>query len=142
MRKSVMRANRTTKRSIPIDEIRALQHRLTTRPTLGSRAARFIDPADDLETGAVNALLKSLEEPPAGTFFLLVTHRLGRLLPTIRSRCRILRFAPLADETVDRILRIESPQADTPTPPPRSSPRKDRRGGAGFRGRGLARRMN
>lgn len=105
----------TTKRSIPIDEIRALQHRLTTRPTLGPRRAIIIDPADDLETGAVNALLKSLEEPPAGTFFLLVTHRLGRLLPTIRSRCRILRFAPLSDETVDRILRIESPQADTPT---------------------------
>jgi DNA polymerase-3 subunit delta' len=105
----------TTKRSIPIDEIRALQHRLTTRPTLGPRRAIIIDPADDLETGAVNALLKSLEEPPAGTFFLLVTHRLGRLLPTIRSRCRILRFAPLADETVDRILRVESPQADTPT---------------------------
>jgi DNA polymerase-3 subunit delta' len=92
-----------------------LQHRLTTRPTLGPRRAIIIDPADDLETGAVNALLKSLEEPPAGTFFLLVTHRLGRLLPTIRSRCRILRFAPLADDTVDRILRVESPQADTPT---------------------------
>jgi hypothetical protein len=60
---------------------------------LGSRRAIIIDPADDLETSAVNALLKSLEEPPAGTYFLLVTHRLGRLLPTIRSRCRILRFA-------------------------------------------------
>jgi DNA polymerase-3 subunit delta' len=105
----------TTKRSIPIDEIRALQQRLTTRPTMGPKRAIIIDPADDLETGAVNALLKSLEEPPVGTYFLLVTHRLGRLLPTIRSRCRILRFAPLADETVDRILRAESPQADTPT---------------------------
>jgi DNA polymerase-3 subunit delta' len=103
-----------------------LQHRLTTRPTLGPRRAIIIDPADDLETGAVNALLKSLEEPPAGTFFLLVTHRLGQLLPTIRSRCRILRFAPLADDTVDRILRVESPQADTPAPPP-LPPRKGRR---------------
>ncbi|MDE1917314.1 MAG: DNA polymerase III subunit delta' [Sphingomonadales bacterium] len=105
----------TTKRSIPIDEIRALQHRLVTRPTLGPRRAIIIDPADDLETGAVNALLKSLEEPPVGTFFLLVTHRLGRLLPTIRSRCRILRFAPLADEVVDRILRADSPGADHAT---------------------------
>jgi DNA polymerase-3 subunit delta' len=46
-----------------VDEIRALQRRLTTRPTLGSRRAIIIDPADDLETSAVNALLKSLEEP-------------------------------------------------------------------------------
>ncbi len=100
------------KRSIPIDEIRTVQHRLTTRPTLGSRRAVIIDPADDLEKGAVNALLKSLEEPPAGTYFLLVAHRPGRLLPTIRSRCRILRFAPLADAEVDAVLRVVAPEAD------------------------------
>lgn len=100
------------KRSIPIDEIRAVQHRLTTRPTLGSRRAVIIDPADDLEKGAVNALLKSLEEPPVGTYFLLVAHRPGRLLPTIRSRCRILRFAPLADADVEAVLRVAAPEAD------------------------------
>ena len=103
------------KRSIPIDEIRTLQQRLTTRPTLGSRRVVIIDPADDLEKNAVNALLKSLEEPPAGTYFLLVTHRLGRLLPTIRSRCRLLRFAPLAEAQVDDVLRREAPQADVAT---------------------------
>lgn len=103
------------KRSIPIDEIRAMQARLTTRPTLGSRRAVVIDPADDLEKNAVNALLKSLEEPPAGTFFLLVTHRPGRLLPTIRSRCRTLRFAPLAEGEIDAILRREAPEADSAT---------------------------
>jgi len=100
------------KRSIPIDEIRTIQHRLTTRPTLGNRRAVIIDPADDLEKGAVNALLKSLEEPPAGTYFLLVAHRPGRLLPTIRSRCRMLRFAPLADADVEAVLRDASPEAD------------------------------
>ncbi|MFM5923125.1 MAG: AAA family ATPase [Novosphingobium sp.] len=100
------------KRSIPIDEIRTVQHRLTTRPTLGSRRVVIIDPADDLEKSAANALLKSLEEPPVGTFFLLVTNRPGRLLPTIRSRCRILRFAPLEAAEVDRILRETAPQAD------------------------------
>ncbi len=103
------------KRSIPIDEIRTLQQRLTTRPTLGSRRVVIIDPADDLEKNAVNALLKSLEEPPVGTYFLLVTHRLGRLLPTIRSRCRLLRFAPLAEAQVDEVLRREAPQADAAT---------------------------
>jgi DNA polymerase III subunit delta' len=99
------------KRAIPIDEIRALQQRLNTRPTLGSRRAVIIDPADDLEKNAANALLKSLEEPPAGTVFLLVTHRPGRLLPTIRSRCRLLRFAPLADTEVDRVLLEAAPAA-------------------------------
>lgn len=100
------------KRSIPIDEIRAIQQRLTTRPTLGSRRVVIIDPADDLEKGAVNALLKSLEEPPAGTYFLLVAHRPGRLLPTIRSRCRMLRFSPLADADVDAVLRAAAPESD------------------------------
>lgn len=99
------------KRSIPIDEIRAVQHRLTTRPTLGSRRAVIIDPADDLEKGAVNALLKSLEEPPVGTYFLLIAHRPGRLLPTIRSRCRMLRFAPLPDADVHAILSQVAPEA-------------------------------
>ncbi|MDE2405538.1 MAG: DNA polymerase III subunit delta' [Sphingomonadales bacterium] len=103
------------KRSIPIDEIRSLQHRLTTRPTLGTRRAVIIDPADDLEKSAVNALLKSLEEPPAGTYFLLVTHRIGRLIPTIRSRCRILRFAPLGEGAMNAILAREAPQADGAT---------------------------
>ncbi|MFM5948649.1 MAG: AAA family ATPase [Novosphingobium sp.] len=100
------------KRSIPIDEIRALTNRLHTRPTLGSRRVVIIDPADDLERNAANALLKALEEPPVGTFFLLVTHRPGRLLPTIRSRCRVLRFNPLENAAIDRILCDTAPQAD------------------------------
>jgi DNA polymerase III subunit delta' len=101
----------TLKRNITIDQIRRMQARLVTRPTLGSRRAVIIDPADDMEKGAVNALLKSLEEPPVGTFFLLVAHRLGRLLPTIRSRCRILRFDPLAPAEIGRILADTAPEA-------------------------------
>ncbi|WP_284125524.1 DNA polymerase III subunit delta' [Parerythrobacter aestuarii] len=99
------------KRNISVDQIREMQRRLTTRPTLGARRAIIIDPADDLEKGASNALLKSLEEPPEGTFFLLVTHRPARLLPTIRSRCRIIRFAPLSTSDVERILQEEAPNA-------------------------------
>ena len=104
-----------TKRNIPIDEVRAMQRRLTTRPTLGERRVVIVDPADDLETNASNALLKSLEEPPRGTFFLLVSHRIGRLLPTIRSRCRVLRFPAVADEEIDAVLQREAPQADAAT---------------------------
>lgn len=103
------------KRSIGIAQIREMQHRLTTRPTLGSRRAIVIDPADDLEKPAANALLKSLEEPPAGSFFLLVSHRPGRLLATIRSRCRLLRFPELSDAAVDRVLQEHAPQADAAT---------------------------
>ncbi len=102
----------TAKRNITIDQIRRMQQRLTTRPTLGSRRAVIIDPADDLEKGAVNALLKSLEEPPAGTFFLLVTHRPGRLLATVRSRCLTLPFQPLGDEAIENVLRRDAPEAD------------------------------
>lgn len=103
------------KRNITIDQIRRMQLRLNTRPTLGNRRVIIIDPADDMEKGAVNALLKSLEEPPQGTYFLLVAHRPGRLLPTVRSRCRILRFAPLADDAVAAILASAAPQVDSTT---------------------------
>lgn len=91
-------------RSIRIGQIRDIQRRLTTRPTLGDCRAVLIDPADDLEGPAANALLKSLEEPPAGTFFLLVSHSPAKLLPTIRSRCRTLRFPTVSDEALTRFL--------------------------------------
>ena len=103
------------KRNIAVEQIRGVQARLTTRPTLGDRRAIIVDPADDLEKGAANALLKSLEEPPVGTFFLLVAHRPGRLLPTIRSRCRVLRFAPLDPETITQQLRAAHPDRDAAT---------------------------
>lgn len=99
------------KRNISVDQIRSMQRRLTTRPTLGSRRAIIIDSADDLEKSAVNALLKSLEEPPVGSFFLLVAHRPGGLLPTVRSRCRQLRFHGLSDDQLAHILAEREPDA-------------------------------
>ena len=104
-----------TRRNIPVDEIRAMQRRLTTRPTLGERRVVIVDPADDLEPSASNALLKSLEEPPQGTSFMLVAHRMGRLLPTIRSRCRVLRFPAVPDDAIDAILQREAPETDQAT---------------------------
>ncbi|HQS69184.1 MAG: DNA polymerase III subunit delta' [Novosphingobium sp. 28-62-57] len=103
------------KRNISVDQVRALQRRLNTRPTLGARRAVIIDSADLLEKSAVNALLKSLEEPPQGTFFLLVVHALGRLLPTVRSRCLIVRFHPLSDADVARALDLAAPELDAET---------------------------
>ncbi|WP_232492169.1 AAA family ATPase [Novosphingobium kaempferiae] len=101
-----------TKRNITVDQIRAMIRRLATKPTFGDRRAIVIDPADDMEKGAVNALLKALEEPPVGTYFLLVAHQPGRLLPTIRSRCRVLRFAALGTDELDAVIRRDAPQAD------------------------------
>ncbi|MCY1671734.1 DNA polymerase III subunit delta' [Novosphingobium sp. SL115] len=104
-----------TKRSISVDQVREMQRRLVTRPTLGARRAIIIDSADLLEKSAVNALLKSLEEPPVGTFFLLVAHALGRILPTVRSRCLIVRFHPLSDSQVARALDDAAPELDAET---------------------------
>ncbi|WP_225206215.1 DNA polymerase III subunit delta' [Novosphingobium huizhouense] len=103
------------KRSIGVDVIRTIQRRLVTRPTLGARRAVIIDSADLLEKAAVNALLKSLEEPPQGTFFLLVAHQPGRLLPTVRSRCQVLRFHPLDDAALARALDRGAPGLDPAT---------------------------
>ena len=102
-------------RSIRIAQIRAMQSRLGTRPTLGEKRAIIIDPADDLERNAANALLKSLEEPPRGTYFLLVAHSPARLLPTIRSRCRVLRFPTVSDVEMNRLLGEMAPGADDAT---------------------------
>ena len=99
-------------RSIRIGQIRQMQQRLTTRPTLGDKRVVIIDPADDMERNASNALLKSLEEPPEGTFFLLVTHRPAQLLPTIRSRCRVLRFNPLSQDELVQELKSSMPETD------------------------------
>ena len=98
------------KRSITVDQIRGLQQSLTTRPGLSNRRAIIIDSADDLERGGANALLKSLEEPPVGTFFFLISHASDRLLPTIRSRCQILRFEALDDADMAHILQRAAPE--------------------------------
>ena len=101
------------KRSITVDQIRGLQQSLTTRPGLSNRRAIIIDSADDLERGGANALLKSLEEPPVGTFFFLISHASDRLLPTIRSRCQILRFEPLSDADMIDVLQRAAPEVST-----------------------------
>lgn len=97
-------------RNIKVDQIRSLQKRLTVRPSLADRRVIIFDSADMLERGAANALLKSLEEPPADTVFLLIAHNPGRLLPTIRSRCLVLDFPPLADSDMADALRTARPE--------------------------------
>ena len=85
-------------RSINIEQVRSLQGLFATTPSLSPRRVVIIDAIDDLERNGANALLKNLEEPPAGTVFLLISHAPGKLLPTIRSRCRLLRFGALSGD--------------------------------------------
>ena len=99
-------------RSITIAQVRRLQPMFATVPSMGAARVVVIDAIDDLERAGANALLKNLEEPPSGTIFLLVSHAPGRLLPTIRSRCRLLRFEALNDEDVATAIRSVRPDAD------------------------------
>jgi DNA polymerase III subunit delta' len=99
-------------RSITVDQVRSLNASFTTTPSMSARRVVVIDAIDDMERSSANALLKNLEEPPAGTIFLLVNHVPGRVLPTIRSRCRILRFSSMTDDVMTTIMRHHLPDAD------------------------------
>jgi DNA polymerase-3 subunit delta' len=100
-------------RSISVDQVRALGDLFAVTPALSLWRAVVIDSVDEMEASAANALLKMLEEPPANCLFLLVSHVPGRLLPTIRSRCRRLEFQPLDDDAMASVLARELPDLDT-----------------------------
>ena len=91
-------------RNISVDQVRRLGELFDFTPALSPWRVVIIDAADDLERSAANALLKMLEEPPPNCLFLLVSHAPGRLLPTIRSRCRRLDFQSLDDDAMAPIL--------------------------------------
>jgi DNA polymerase-3 subunit delta' len=99
-----------TARNISVDQVRGLQRLIHIAPSLSTRRIVVIDSADDLERSAANALLKNLEEPPADMLFLLVSHAPARLLPTIRSRCHMLRFDALPDDAMQSAVRAVHPE--------------------------------
>lgn len=99
------------RRNINVAQIRSLGEFFANTTSLSPWRAVMIDSVDDLETEGANALLKMLEEPPSNTVFLLVAHAPGRLLPTIRSRCRRLDFGKLSDDAMKSVLRRELPDA-------------------------------
>jgi DNA polymerase III subunit delta' len=95
---------------IRVGEVRELIERLRkTRGRAGHRVV-IIDPIDDCNASSANALLKILEEPPADTLFLLVSHRPGQLLPTIKSRCHAVALRPLSGPEVREVLGSSRPQ--------------------------------
>src|SRR5262245_16196954 len=87
--------------TIKIDQIRDLVDRAAYRPFEGRRRVVIVDEADALVTAAQNALLKTLEEPPPSSVFILVTARPDVLLPTVRSRCIRLVFGERASDEID-----------------------------------------
>lgn len=92
------------KTQLTVDEVRRLKGHFTMSAVDGGWRVAIIDAADEMNPSAANALLKLLEEPPADTVLLLISHQPARLLPTIRSRCRALRLAPLGEEDLARAL--------------------------------------
>lgn len=96
-------------RNISVDQIRSLGELFDLSPALSDWRVAVIDTVDELEASGANALLKMLEEPPANCLFLLVSHAPGKLLPTIRSRCRRLDFQPLDDAAMTSVLAEQSP---------------------------------
>jgi DNA polymerase III subunit delta' len=90
--------------AIKIEAVRDITDRASYRPFEGRRRVFIVDDADALMGPAQNALLKTLEEPPAGSVFILVTSRPDVLLPTVRSRCPRVRFGPLTASEVAGVL--------------------------------------
>jgi DNA polymerase-3 subunit delta' len=90
--------------SIKVDQVRQAIDRAAYRPFEGRRRVVMVDQADALMSEAQNALLKTLEEPPAASTFVLITARPDVLLPTVRSRCQRLRFGPLSAADVAGVL--------------------------------------
>lgn len=99
---------------IVVDQVRDLVQFLHMTPAEGGWRVVVVDAADEMNSEGANALLKALEEPPAQALLLLVTHAAGRLLPTIRSRCRMLFLQPLPDERVVTLLSRYRPEIPGP----------------------------
>src|SRR5207302_4332417 len=95
---------------IVVDDVRGLGEFIHMTPAMGEWRVAIIDAADEMNRNAANAVLKILEEPPPKAVLLIVAHAPGRLLATIRSRCRRLALQRLADDTVMQLLGDYAPE--------------------------------
>ncbi|MBS0546960.1 MAG: DNA polymerase III subunit delta' [Proteobacteria bacterium] len=94
---------------ISVDDVRGLGDFMHMTPAMGKYRVAIVDSADEMNRNAANAVLKVLEEPPPNAVLLLVAHAPGRLLPTIRSRCRRLAMQALGMDTVMQLLGDYAP---------------------------------
>jgi DNA polymerase-3 subunit delta' len=99
------KGGRTPSKDVVVDQVRDLvEHRLAMKRFEGRRRVVIVDPADAMNVPAQNALLKTLEEPPEETTLVLVASNADALLPTIRSRCVRVAFAPRGDGGVAALV--------------------------------------
>jgi DNA polymerase-3 subunit delta' len=92
------------KHELPVDEMREFCAQLARKPARGGRVVGIIEDADDFNAESANSFLKTLEEPPSGAILLLIATGTDRQLPTILSRCQVVRFAPLPPADVAALL--------------------------------------
>jgi DNA polymerase-3 subunit delta' len=97
---------------IAVDDVRDLGSFMHMTPALGQWRVAIVDAADEMNRNSANAVLKILEEPPPNAVLLMVAHAPGRLLPTIRSRCRRLGLQPLTERAVAGLLEDHVPSLD------------------------------
>jgi DNA polymerase-3 subunit delta' len=93
------------KGEIKIEEVRKIKDFITLTPSESTSRVVIIDSADYLNTNAANAILKVLEEPTKNTFLILISHKPAFILPTIKSRCRELKFKGLEQQYLDKIIK-------------------------------------
>ncbi|WP_306120286.1 MULTISPECIES: DNA polymerase III subunit delta' [unclassified Roseitalea] len=94
---------------ITVDEVRRVGRFLAMTASVDAPRIVIVDPVGDMQRSAANALLKMLEEPPENTRFLLIAHGASGVLPTIRSRCQRVRFAPLGGDDVLAVIAHVAP---------------------------------
>ncbi len=99
------------KKNIAADAVREIPGFLHLTPAEGGWRVVIVDGAEDMNAHSANALLKVLEEPPARAVLMLISATPGRLLPTLRSRCRTLSLSPLTQGAMDQVLRTYLPDA-------------------------------
>jgi DNA polymerase-3 subunit delta' len=95
---------------IAVDDVRDLGAFMHMTPAMGEWRVAIVDSADEMNRNSANAVLKILEEPPPRAVLLIVAHAPGRLLPTIRSRCRRLALSPLSQDIVGTLLEQHAPK--------------------------------
>jgi DNA polymerase III subunit delta' len=100
---------RRMRTQIAVEDVRRISDFMSLTPAEGGWRIAIVDGAEDMNQSSANALLKILEEPPRRAIVLLVCAAPGRLLPTIRSRCRRLRLDPLGQAAMDRLLTLYLP---------------------------------
>ncbi len=100
------------RQDISVDQIRELTHFFALKPAMGGWRIGIVDALDDLNKNGANALLKTLEEPPDHSVLFLINHGTMPILPTIRSRCRVLRVRALSDKDAAAALELVDAPAE------------------------------